>query len=1167
MASIDLATDRQYLGALSRLRARVSLAELVGPERRSEVDAINWQLDPWTIGKATVALHRQVRAAALGATDLDPEMIQRAALVDARGWEALASVEDGASAFGALINSAVGYELAGYQANATCVARAAERRLGHRPSPSLSLAASAFVQRQFLRLGPLAEVMNRPPDITTLITAADISRGLGDFPVDVLLAEDDLAHLVAQAFAVQALDAAGRYFLSGTEGYLRSARELLDMAREGFATSGSVREGNLVANLQALLPAMHQRSTWSALGGFFEGNALWTRYLRVLARGFGPVPRDSRSISELWPSQQTAIDGGLLDTHASLVLRMPTSAGKTRVAELAIVHTLLTRLDRRCLYIAPFRALADEVEASLDGVLGEIGLGANSLVGGPETIGVEEILAAESQVLVLTPEKADLLTRVRPDLVDSVGLVVLDEGHIVGDERRGPQFEMLVSRLRRRLPDARFLFLSAVVPDETLEDFADWLGAAQDTGILRSGWRPAIQRVASFEWTAGGGTLRYRRSSVGGDEVSAFERFLPRLIPDRPFTFINPHSRRSNTRRFPDPTNRSQLIAGLAYEFANTGPVLMFCPQTNFAEACAKALLTRIELAELVDEPVPSWFTKRRYPSAEVAAVWLGTDDTITKLLRSGVGVHHGRLPDAVRRAVEDDFRAGRLRVLAATNTLGQGVNLPVRTVLVHSVRRRDDEGREVRLPARDYWNIAGRAGRAGFETDGLVVHLVLNSRDRQDFNYFLGKADDVEPVYSSIFRVLADLVNQRISSPEALAELDPGLMALLVEEGEDRLGATVAAVEPLLRGSLVGVQAERYNERIEPLITVATAGAASMAKNLPFGDLFVFARTGLSSASCVHLQQHAARHREALVQALGAERVTQDLIARILDGLAGVPEMHPERPFDGNYDELVMEWISGLAVPEIAQRLTPPDQAPMDIAALARAIEEIASYLLPWGISAYLQIAEHTLGAEPTSEIGALPGLVKYGVPEPTAAWAMGFGVTTRVLGMSIAREYAHQGGPSDPASLREWLTRQDAVQLARAMDVSSDLLAELAAVLERARRPRLSADLQRGPILPRIGYVAVFDEPAASLAVAKLREGDGLQVIRDHGSSLDRNSVQVAVHGEVIGLLDSASSAVLAIEMDAGLRVRATVNELKTTIGGVVLALQLADEPTDGT
>src|SRR5581483_6486558 len=766
--------------------------------------------------------------------------------------------------------------------------RAAERRLGPRPIPSLSLAASAFIQRQFLRLAPFAEALSKPPDATALFAGVAMPSEVADGGVqdlDLILSDDDAAHLVAQAFAAQALEAAGQYFLSGNDDLLTTASELLNLASEGFSAAGSVREGNLVSNLQALLPVMQRRSTWTALGGFFEGNARWTRYLRVLARGFGRVPRDSRSISELWPSQLAAIDGGLLDSHDSKVLRMPTSAGKTRVAELAIVHALLSRPDRTSLYIAPFRALAEEVEGSLDGVLGEIGLGASSLVGGPETIGVEEILAAESQVLVLTPEKADLLMRVRPDLVASVGLVVLDEGHIVGDDRRGPQFELLVSRLRRRLTDARFLFLSAVVPDETLEDFAGWLGASQTTGILRSNWRPAIQRVASFEWTVGGGTLRYQRSSAGSDEVSAFERFLPRLIPDRPFTFINSRTGRSNTRRFPDPTNRSQLIAGLAFEFANTGPVLMFCPQTNFAEACAKALQTRIELAELVDEPIPIWFTRRRYPSAEVAAAWLGEDDVITQLLRAGVGVHHGRLPDSVRRAVENDFRAGLLRVLAATNTLGQGVNLPVRTVLVHSVRRRDDEGRETRLSARDYWNIAGRAGRAGFETDGLIVHLVLNGRDRQDFSYFLGRADDVEPVFSSLFRVLADLVNKRISSPEALAELDPGLMALLVEEGEDRLDATVAAVEPLLRSSLVGVQAERYEQRIEPLIEVATNGAASMAADLPFANLSAFARTGLSSGSCIHLLSHAEQHRDALLNGIAEPRVTHDLITLILDG------------------------------------------------------------------------------------------------------------------------------------------------------------------------------------------------------------------------------------------------------------------------------------------
>lgn len=163
----------------------------------------------------------------------------------------------------------------------------------------------------------------------------------------------------------------------------------------------------------------------------------------------------------------------------------------------------------------------------------------------------------------------------------------------------------------------------------------------------------------------------------------------------------------------------------------------------------------------------------------------------------------------------------------------------------------------------------------------------------------------------------------------------------------------------------------------------------------------------------------------------------------------------------------------------------------------------------------------------------------------------------------MSIAGEYASQGGFSDPASLREWLTLQDPVQLAARMNVPADLLVELAAVLERTRRPRLSADLQRGPILPRSGYVAVSNEPAVNLAVAKLREGDSLHVVRDHESALDRNSIQVVVRGEVIGMLDPASSAVLAIEMDAGLQVEATVTERQPTSDGLLLALELTQSP----
>jgi hypothetical protein len=293
---------------------------------------------------------------------------------------------------------------------------------------------------------------------------------------------------------------------------------------------------------------------------------------------------------------------------------------------------------------------------------------------------------------------------------------------------------------------------------------------------------------------------------------------------------------------------------------------------------------------------------------------------------------------------------------------------------------------------------------------------------------------------------------------------------------------------------------------------------------------------------------------------------VNHDLISQILDGLAGVPEMQPERPFDGNYDELVMEWISGLPVPEIAQRLTPPDQSPMDVAGLARAIEEVASYLFPWGFSAYLQIAEHTLGAVPAPTISTLPALVKYGVPDPIAAWSMSFGITTRSLSMSLAAEYSRQEGVSDPALFREWLTRQDPLDLAAVIGATSEQLAELASVLERTRRPTLSADLQRGLLLPRTGYVAVLAAPAARLAASGLRRGGVVQIVRDYESSLDRNSIRVAVDGEDIGSLDPASSAVLAIEIDAGLLIGAHVSERQATDGGgTLLILYLSEVPDE--
>ena len=135
------------------------------------------------------------------------------------------------------------------------------------------------------------------------------------------------------------------------------------------------------------------------------------------------------------------------------------------------------------------------------------------------------------------------------------------------------------------------------------------------------------------------------------------------------------------------------------------------------------------------------------------------------------------------RTAIETDFRQRNLRVLVATNTLAQGVNFPVKTVIFHSCWRYH-ESRE-RISARDYWNIAGRAGRAGEETEGLIIHIKTTPADDNDFRYFLTHRDNVEPVESALYRQLLELAQHRLSDEALAAELDPEILALLVEEGQ----------------------------------------------------------------------------------------------------------------------------------------------------------------------------------------------------------------------------------------------------------------------------------------------------------------------------------------------------------------------------------------------
>ena len=110
-----------------------------------------------------------------------------------------------------------------------------------------------------------------------------------------------------------------------------------------------------------------------------------------------------------------------------------------------------------------------------------------------------------------------------------------------------------------------------------------------------------------------------------------------------------------------------------------------------------------------------------------------GFGKTLSRLVRHGIGVHHAGMLPRYRRLVETLAQAGLLKVICGTDTLGVGINVPIRTVLFTALAKYD--GRRTRpLKAREFHQIAGRAGRAGYDTVGTVVaeapdHEVENAR------------------------------------------------------------------------------------------------------------------------------------------------------------------------------------------------------------------------------------------------------------------------------------------------------------------------------------------------------------------------------------------------------------------------------------------------------
>ena len=421
-----------------------------------------------------------------------------------------------------------------------------------------------------------------------------------------------------------------------------------------------------------------------------------------------------RSEIDLWPSQLHVVDQIFSGTN-DFVISLPTSAGKTRIAELSILACLAQ--GRRAVYITPLRALSAQTERILEGTFTPLGVRVSSLYGSMGTSDIDEDALQMSDIVIATPEKLDFALRSDPSVLNDVGVVILDEGHMIGPNEREVRYEAQVQRLLRRddADSRRIVCLSAVFPSgDDLHDFVAWITDDDPTGLHQEEWRPTQQRFGIVRWQRDHASLEMTLSR--GQSA-----FIPRYVEAKP-----PVAGRRRRKAFP--AVHRELVIATAWRLVEEGQsVLIFCPQrrgvTPYAEHIVK--LHQQGLIGTILAPGADLADARA-----VGTEWFGADHPILKCLELGVAIHHGTLPGPFRKEIEQLLHNGAIKVTVASPTLAQGLNLSASAVLFHGLSNGQDL-----LTGAQFSNVIGRAGRAYVDTEGLVLYPHFPSDIRKDSN------------------------------------------------------------------------------------------------------------------------------------------------------------------------------------------------------------------------------------------------------------------------------------------------------------------------------------------------------------------------------------------------------------------------------------------------
>jgi pre-mRNA-splicing helicase BRR2 len=411
----------------------------------------------------------------------------------------------------------------------------------------------------------------------------------------------------------------------------------------------------------------------------------------------------------------------------NMLICAPTGSGKTNVGMLAILREIgknrnpetgEINLDAfKIVYIAPLKALVQEQVGNFGARLKPYGIQVSELTGDRQ---LTKQQIADTQIIVTTPEKWDVITRKATDMsyTNLVRLIIIDEIHLLHDDR-GPVLESIVARTIRKMEQTgdpvRLVGLSATLPN--YRDVASFLRVDPLKGMFHfdGSFRPCP----------------LRQEFIGITEKKAIKQL--KTMNDITYTKVLEHVG----------TNRNQMI--------------IFVHSRKETAKTAKYIRDKALEEETIGQILRSDAGSREALTTEADSV---NDRDLKDLLPYGFGIHHAGMSRPDRTSVEDLFNDGLIQVLVSTATLAWGVNLPAHTVIIKGTQIYSPEkGSWVELSPQDILQMLGRAGRPQYDTYGEGIIITSQT----EMQYYLSLLNQQLPIESQFVSRLADNLNAEV--------------------------------------------------------------------------------------------------------------------------------------------------------------------------------------------------------------------------------------------------------------------------------------------------------------------------------------------------------------------------------------------------------------------